>query len=150
MKAHFRTGFDSALAPERVVATLIDFSEQRPQIWPSLDPAKYHVHEVGDTWAVVTEGNRRPNIWARERYDYSVPGRVSWQAEESNFCTPGSGVDVVVTPRPADGSHVELYWHRTSTTPTGAMIVVMMAIVGKRQLAASFKGVFDRVALSRE
>jgi hypothetical protein len=28
-------------------------------------------------------------IWAREHYDWSRRGIVSWRVVESNFCTPG-------------------------------------------------------------
>jgi hypothetical protein len=146
MRVHVHSSFDTALPPERVVATLTDFSAARPDIWPNLDRGKYQVHEVGDTWAEVTEGSRSPNIWARERYDWPQPGKVSWRALESNFCAPGSGVDVVVSPGRDRGSHVEIDWQRTPTSPTGYLIAAMMALLGKRMLAQSTAEVFDRVA----
>ena len=96
--------FQTETPPEVVISALTDTSENRTKIWPNLDPAKYKVHEVGDTWAAVTEGSARPDIWARERYDWSVPGNVSWKAEESNFCAPGSGIVVSVDPVSSGGS----------------------------------------------
>ncbi len=71
MRVHYE--FTTALPPGEVVAALTDFSERRPETWPGLDRARYQVHELGETWALVTEGSRRPNVWARERYDWSVP-----------------------------------------------------------------------------
>ena len=146
MRVHVHVGFDTALSPERVIAALVDFSSDRPQIWPNLDPDKYEVHEVGETWAVVTEGNRSPNVWARERYDWADPAKVAWRAEASNFCAPGSGVDVLVSPGEAGGSHVELDWQRTSASPMGYIIGAAHILFGKRILTSSYKGVFDHAA----
>lgn len=136
MKVKVHTEFDTELPPEQVIAALTDFSETRPQKWPNLDPKKYRVHEVGDTWAIVTEGSRSPNVWARERYDWSRPGKVSWTAEESNFCAPGSGVQLSVSPRAGGGSHVLVDWERSPTSLTGYLIAALMK-VGKRRLLAS-------------
>lgn len=146
MKAHVHTAFETPLAPEGVIGVLTDFSAGRPETWPDLDPAKYQVHEVKETSAVVTEGNRSPDVWARERYDWSQPGRVSWRAEESNFSAAGSGVDVMVTPGVGGGSHVEVDWDRSSKGIKGYLIVGAMGLIGKRRLKSGYKEVFDRVA----
>ena len=66
------------------MAALTDFSLERPETWPTLDPAKYEAIELGDTWATVCEGGRRPSIWARERYDWSDPTKVTWTVQESD------------------------------------------------------------------
>ena len=146
MKVHVHTDFDTALSPEGVVATLTDFSPKRPELWPDLDPAKYEVHELKGACAIVTEGNRTPDVWAREHYDWSQPGKVSWRAEDSNFSARGSGVDVTVTPTNGGGSHVEVDWDRVSSGVKGFLIVGAMGLIGKRRLRSGYKEVFDRVA----
>ena len=128
-----------------MIAALTDFSERRPQIWPDLDPQKYKVHELGPTSAVVTEGSRRPDVWARERYDWSQPGRVGWRAEASNFCAPGGGVDVTAEALPDGGSMVRVEWQRTSTSLSGLSIVLTMRLLGARLLTSMYKPVFDRL-----
>lgn len=146
MRTRQRTTFETRLRPERVIAALVDFSEARPDVWPELDPAKYVVHEVGPSWALVTEGSRRPNVWARERYDWSKPGTVSWRAEASNFCAPGSGVDVTVEPLTGGGSRVAVEWQRTSTSVRGLMIVALFRILGPRLLTATYRPAFEALA----
>lgn len=131
---HVRYEFDTRLSPEGVLAAYTDFSARRPSLWPNLDPAKYQVHELGETNAVVTEGNRRPDFWARERYDWSSPGRVEWTVEESNSFSPeASAIVVRISPGSADGSHVEVDWRRS---PRGlvAYLVGIAVMLGRDRL----------------
>ena len=141
---HVRYEFTTALPPDRVIAALTDFSERRPEIWPNLDPAQYEVHEVLATSALVTEGSRTPRLWARERYDWSTPGRVSWRAEHSNFCAPGSGVVAAVSPHPDGGSHVTIDWDRRLTSVTGYLTALIVR-VGKDRVVGLQKAL-DRLA----
>ncbi len=146
MDVRVHTEFDTRLAPEGVVSTLTDFSPRRPEVWRALDRTKYKLHEVGDTYAVVTEGSHRPDVWARERYDWSHPGFVSWAAEDSNFSAPGSGVEIAVSPADGGGSHVAMDWHRRPRGIKGYVLVGLMKIVGGQMLKSNYKAVFDRVA----
>jgi hypothetical protein len=54
--ATIRYAADGTISPERFIAALTDFSEGRPEQWPNLDARFYRLHELGDTWAEVTEG----------------------------------------------------------------------------------------------
>jgi hypothetical protein len=146
MRAHYE--FTTALPPEGVVSALTDFSERRPEIWPGLDPARYKVQELGATWAVVTEGSRSPKVWARERYDWSVTGAVSWRVEESNFCRPGSGIVATVSPGPGSGSRVSIDWERI---PAGAKgYVIALAVRVAKDRALGFKSALDQLAEGRQ
>jgi hypothetical protein len=87
--ARFQFDLPTEAAPEAVRTALLDFSERRPELWPGLPRDQYEVYEVGDTWAEIREGYRGP-IWWRERYDWSVPGRVEWIALDSGFGALGS------------------------------------------------------------
>lgn len=137
---------ETTLSPERVRSALLDFSERRPALWPGLDPKVYQVHEVGDTWALVTEGNKSPKIWARERYDWSKPDVVSWTVEESNFCKPGSRVMATIAPGANGGSRVDIDWERKPTGFTGVLMIGMMGLMGKSVLRTAMKKSFENIA----
>jgi len=143
-----RCEFTTALPPEEVAAALTDFSDRRPQLWPGLDPAQYEVHELGDTWAVVTEGSRRPYLWARERYDWAIPGRVSWRAEQSNFCRPGVAVVASLYPGSDGGSRVVVDWRRSPTSIAGYFAALAVRIGGDRVLG--YRAALDRLAEERD
>jgi hypothetical protein len=121
-----------------VVAALTDFSSRRPEIWPDLDPAVYEVIELGETSALVREGQRVPRLWALEAYDWSAPGVVTWVARESNFCTPGSSMSVHVRRAEDGGSHLDVSWDRTATTFKGRLVVALVRLSRGRPLAKSY------------
>lgn len=142
--------FDTKASPDQVVAALTDFSERRTSIWEgTLDPDKYEVYEVKDTSARVREGSKRPDVWAVELYDWSQPGRVSWVAEESNFCKPGSGIEVDISEGASGGSHLDLTWHREPSNMKGWMIITPMKVVGSKMIAKYLGGALDRYAEGR-
>src|ERR671910_2738686 len=79
--------------PERVLAAARDFSERRAQMWPDVHVEHLTVHDIGDTYADVTEGNPWPIlgvVWERLRYDWSQPGTVKGTVVDSNLFKPGS------------------------------------------------------------
>ena len=140
-----QTSFDTKATPTQVVAALTDFSDRRPEIWAMLDADKYEVLEVGETSARVREGSKRPNVWAVEKYDWG-PRRVTWTAEESNFCKPGSGVEVDITEGSNGGTHVDLIWHRQPSNLKGWMIIAPMKLVGPMMMKKAIGGALDEYA----
>jgi hypothetical protein len=144
---HFHFALDTVATPEQVLAAFTDFTERRTQIWEgSLDPAQYEVHQLGDTWAVVKEGSARPLVWAIERYDWSEPGTVKWAAQESNFCGPGSGLELTITANAGGGSHIEGEWHRTPQGFKGDLIVAMARVFGPKMIPKQWAAALDRYA----
>jgi hypothetical protein len=138
---------DSPCPPQRAIDALADFSDRRPDIWPGLSREYYEVYSVGETSAEVREGSTKPSrVWARERYDWSQRGTVTWTVMESNFCTPGSGVSVTVTPGPNGGSHVHLVWERHPSNLKGRQIMVFMRLFGRRILKSYMAKVLDGLA----
>ena len=121
---------ETTLSPERVRAALLDFSPQRPAIWPGITPSLYEVYEVGEATADIKEGTR--TVWAKEHYDWSTPGTVRWTVRESNFCTPGSGVSVDVSPGTGGGSRVHLVWERHPSNAKGRMMIAFMKVLGPK------------------
>jgi hypothetical protein len=138
---------DTKLPPEKVVAALTDFSEQRPDIWPGLSREYYEVYSVGDSWAEVREGNVKPfRTWAKERYDWSKPGTVTWTVNESNFCKAGSYVAADIKPKDGGGSHVHFTWERFPSNMKGRFAAVVIKMTRGGPISKSVKKVFDSLA----
>lgn len=145
MQFHF--ALDTKATPDQVVAAFTDFTDRRLEIWKeTLDPAKYEVHEVGDTWAIVREGSARPSVWAVERYDWSQPGIVEWAVQDSNFCAPGSGVELSITPNATGGSRLEGNWHRVGRGLKGRMVVSLARLMLPGSWPKEWRATLDRYA----
>ena len=143
----FQASFETKASPDQVLAALTDFSDKRTDTWKgTLDPDKFEVYEVGDTTARVREGSKRPNVWAIEHYDWAEPGQVSWIVEESNFCKPGSGIELSITAGANGGSQIDLTWDRTPSNLKGWMLVTPMKVVGPMMIGKYLGGALDRYA----
>ena len=138
---------DTSVSPEEVRAALLDFSERRPEIWPGIEPSLYEVYMVGDTFADVKEGSKMPgaSIWAREHYDWSTSGLITWTVKESNFCAPGSYVSAAITPGEDGGSRIHVTWNRKPTSVVGRLAAVMITLTGGKPVAASLRKALDRL-----
>lgn len=132
--SNFSFSVETDLTPERVLAVAVDFTERRPDLWHSISRKYYKVHEVGDGWAIVTEGSDvAGGTWARERYEWSdryVRGTV----QESNIFRAGGTWELRVTPRTGGGSHVESIYHRPPKGLKGHLMSWMMQLLGPRIL----------------
>jgi hypothetical protein len=143
----FQVDYETTCSPEGVVAALTDFTERRPRIWPGLASEYYEVYSVGETTADIREGSTKPvRVWAKEHYDWSTPGTVRWTVQESNFCTPGSGVVVNVSPGSDGGSQVHLLWERRPINAKGRMIMMFMKLFGPRIIGPYSKKALDTYA----
>ena len=146
-KIHYEA--DGAVSAERFIAALTDFSERRPALWPSLDAKFYDVHEVGDSWAEVTEGTDvLGGVWAREHYDWSEPGRVTLRLVDSIDFWPGSLIDYRVTAGPDGGCHVAVHFQRRAASARGRLVGVAVQLTGKRRFEADLRETLDRLAQS--
>lgn len=134
MRVTLHTTVDSDVSPELIRTALLDFGEDRPDIWPTLDPKTFRVHWVDETTAEVTEGSPFPKVWSRERYDWSEPTTISWTAVESNFCTPGSHVSMDIVTNGHGGSRVGVTWDRTAANLRGRISLSVVSIGGNRLL----------------
>ncbi|MGH8984707.1 MAG: SRPBCC family protein [Acidimicrobiia bacterium] len=90
-------------SPERVLEAARDFSERRSALWPDVHAEHFVVHQAGEGFAEVTEGNPSPigPFWERLRYDWSEPGTIKAVVIDSNIFRPGSTWEITATP--ADG-----------------------------------------------
>ena len=134
--------------PEAIRAALLDFSENRPELWPGLPAAQYEVYEVGDTWAEIREGYRG-RIWARERYDWSEPGTVRWTTVDSGFATAGSYVVIDIEPREGGGSRLQVTWQRGGKGVFGKLFVGLMVLTRGIAIRRSIASGLPRIAAAR-
>ena len=147
--ATIRYAADGAVSPERFIAALTDFGERRPALWPNLDAKYYELHELGDTWADVTEGtDLLGGVWAHERYDWSEPGHVQLRLVEAVDFSPGTVIDYHVTSRPDGGCHVAVDFQRIAVSARGRLIGLLVQLMGRRRFAADLRETLDRLARS--
>ena len=100
-------------SPEQVVDALTDFSPRRLETWHrTLDPAKYEVRAVGDTWAVAKEGTAGSPYWVVSRWDWTDPAALRFTIEQSSWGGGGSGV-ILISPGPRGGSRLHAEWGYT-------------------------------------
>jgi len=128
----------STLNPQRVVGALTDFGPDRARRFAALDPSRFVVHAVGEGWAEVTEGARRPGPVERERYDWSEPGRVSIDTLTSSFFRAGSWWLYEVTAA-RNGSAVRLTTSRRPVGVRGWLVHAIGWFVGRRILGADLR-----------
>lgn len=144
-KIHYEA--DGTISPERFIAALTDFSPRRPELWPSLDDKYYKLHELGPTWADVTEGTDvLGGVWGRERYDWSQPGLVRLELVESADFRPGTHIDYRVTARPGGGCHVAVDFWRIATSLRGRFVGLVVQLTGTRRFASDLRVTLDRLA----
>ncbi|MDP9233284.1 MAG: hypothetical protein M3P01_01880 [Actinomycetota bacterium] len=131
----------TSLSPEEALAAITDFSPRRPQMWTGISPQYYEVYEVGETSADIREGTKRGglNVWAKEHYDWSEPGTVTWTVKESNFCTPGSYVKAEIRPRDGGGSIIRCTWDRTATSVSGRFVFAVMRLTRGKAIETSMR-----------
>jgi hypothetical protein len=99
----------SPASPEQILEAAHDFSPRRAEMWPDVHLEHLQVHESGDGWAEVTEGNPWPigYVWERLRYEWSEPGSVLGIVIASNIFHAGSSWEIRATEE-AGGSIVNL------------------------------------------
>ena len=100
----------SSASPEQVLEAARDFTPRRAELWRDVYLEHLHVHEQGETWADVTEGNPWPIglVWERLRYDWSQSDSLRGTVIDSNLFKPGSTWEMRATAAAAGGSRVEI------------------------------------------
>jgi hypothetical protein len=85
-------------------------------------------------------------IWARERYDWSVPGIVTGIVQESNVFQPGGIWEIRVQPVAAGGSRIELTRDRRGKGLKGKTIEGMLSVAGRKVLSQGLQDTLNRLA----
>ncbi len=132
------TSVQTGLPPADVLRILTDFSPARAETWPGVDSSNLTVHDRGETWADVTEGNKIG--WERERYDWDAQaGTISAVTTESNLWKPPSRWDYRLVPQDG-GTRVDVTLRRHSKGAKGALIAGLLPLIGRRMLTKSLNG----------
>ncbi|HVP59484.1 MAG TPA: SRPBCC family protein [Myxococcaceae bacterium] len=135
----------SSTPPEVILGALTDFGPRRPELWPNLSPRFYQVHSVGPTEAEVTEGTAvLGGVWERTRYDWSEPGVVLIEVEDSNAFAPGSWWRYQVEPV-GSGSRVRFQFDRRPKNLKGRIVSALLALGGKRMFIRSLEETLRRL-----
>jgi YD repeat-containing protein len=132
----------TSLSPAEVMTLFTDFGPDRVDRWPNLSEGKYEVHDTGEGWAEVTEGNSMG--WERERYTWDAAGgTVSIDTLESNLWAPGSGWRYQLTSA-AGGTDVRVTLTRVASSLRGRLVGALIPLVGARTLGKQFQSVLRR------
>jgi hypothetical protein len=133
--------------PERVLESARDFSERRAELWPDVHVEHLQVHDAGETFAEVTEGNPWPigYVWERLRYDWSAPGSVTGVVTDSNIFKPGSTWEIRATPANG-GSRVEVIGVRRLRGFRGRLLAPVFPLgLAKRTVADHLRHFLSKV-----
>jgi hypothetical protein len=121
------------VAPERIISALTDFTPQRLQTWPNIDPRYYEVHAIHASTADVTEGSAFfGGVWERAHYDWSKPGHITITVQSSNAFATGSFWEYYITDAENGGSQIEFTLHRVGKNLKGCVLAGMLRIFGRR------------------
>jgi hypothetical protein len=138
---------ETFVAPQLVLEAARDFSERRAELWPDVHVEHLQVHELGETFADVTEGNPWPigYVWERLRYDWSEPGSVKGVVSNSNIFRPGSTWEIRATPA-GGGSRVEVIGVRHLRGFKGRLLAPVFPLgLAKRTVADHLRHFLSKV-----
>ncbi len=127
------TQVNTPKSPQEVLKILTDFSPARADAWPGVDLSHLQVHDSGDDWIEVTEGN---NVgWEREKYTWdAAAGTVTATTVESNLWAAGSRWDYRLTPS-GGGTTVDVTVHRVGKGVKGKLVGALLLVIGKKMTA---------------
>ncbi|MFB7997202.1 hypothetical protein ACFC4G_30795 [Streptomyces sp. NPDC056002] len=126
----------SSLRPEEALAVLTDFSPSRVEAWPSIDADHFTVHEIGPSWAEVTEGTSA--AWERAHYEWD-DSKVTITTLDSKLFGAGGGWVFELTPE-GDGTRIHVELTRTPRALKGKILACLLPLVGPPSLRKSFSG----------
>ncbi len=128
----------SSLSPTRVLQVLTDFGPGRTEAWPMVAPGTFTVHDQGEGWADVTEGNKM--AWERLRYDWDeTAGTVTAVTTDSNIWATGSRWEYRLTPA-GEGTQVDIRLTRNGKGLKGRVIGTLLSVIGPRFVTSSLAG----------
>jgi hypothetical protein len=141
-----RVVHESSAPAERVLEAARDFSDRRGELWRDVHVEHMTVHDRGETWADVTEGNPWGPwlVWERLRYDWSQPGAVKGTVVESNLFKPGSTWELRARPNDG-GSEVEIVAHRQLTRLGWLIWPLFPTGLARRDVAAYLRQFLEQV-----
>ena len=132
---------EGRVTPERFIAALTDFSDDRPKYWPGQTRNQFRLIEKGMDWALVQEGTA--TMWEQSRYDWSKPGLVVATVAASNFLKPGT-TTFRVSDRPDGGCRVDVVLERDFTGLQGGFVEASHICLDLRHSLGGYCGRLSR------
>jgi hypothetical protein len=124
--------------PRQVLDAITDFGPGRQQVFGNSADQFLEVHDLGDTYADVTEGTGKgdkPVSWERLRYDWSDPSRVTMKVLDSNVFSSDSSHTYAITPQADGTTRVDVDVVRLGKNLKGRVISLVVSTIGKGSLA---------------
>jgi len=143
-----RAHAESSLPADKIRATLTNFSDgdQRIADFANLSADVFQVHELGDTFAVVTEGaSIAGGFWEKLRYDWSDPNVVILTSLESNTFEPGGTWRYATSSVAAGSTRVDLTVRRVPKTIKGKLLSGILAVAGGPLLSRDLRKTLRRI-----
>jgi len=131
---HFKQ--TTTATPEQFIAGLTDFGPGRAKLFGNSKDEYLKVHEMGSTYADVTEGSG--GIWERLHYDWSDPNHVVLTTTDSNLWGGRSGHTYTFTRQPNGTTDVDVVIVRDGKNLKRRLLGAFLGIVGKGQLEKWF------------
>lgn len=131
---HFKQ--TTTATPEQFIAGLTDFGPGRAKLFGNSTDEYLKVHEMGSTYADVTEGSG--GIWERLHYDWSDPNHVVLTTTDSNLWGGRSGHTYTFTRQPNGTTEVDVVIVRDGKNFKGRVLGAFLGILGKGQLEKWF------------
>ncbi|MET0525962.1 MAG: hypothetical protein ABWZ91_14250 [Nocardioides sp.] len=140
-----RFDLETIASPDQVRAALTDFTDRRLETWRrTLDPKRYELRELGDTWAVAKEASPGSPFWVVLRYDWSEPDVVRWSVVDSSYGGGGDGA-ATITPATSRGSHLDVHWSNDGPRQR-ALLWLLHHLPLDRLVARMWRQALDRYA----
>jgi hypothetical protein len=135
----------TSLSPTETMAVLTDFGPERAKLWANNAESHFRVHELGPSWAEVTEGNSVG--WERERYEWQMEsaaaGTLTIETLDSNLWGPGSGWRYALEAA-GGGTDVTVTLTRVAKSIVGRLFSVAIPLVGSRTLSRQLRSVLAK------
>jgi hypothetical protein len=106
-QAVYEIDIETTVEPERLLAAATDFSERRPDLWPTITRKRYRVFSIGDHTAETEEGTTP--VHHRYKYVWSDDGVVRATTVDATVQSTGSIWELRVQAREGGGTNVHIY-----------------------------------------
>jgi hypothetical protein len=127
----------TTLTPEQYVAGLTDFGPGRSKLFGNSADEYLKVHQLGRTWADVTEGSG--GVWERLHYDWSDPNHIVLTTTDSNLWGGESGHTYSFTRQPNGTTDIDVDVVREGKNFKGRLLGFVLGTIGRVVLEKAFQ-----------
>jgi hypothetical protein len=103
----YEVNVETTIPPERLLAAATDFSERRPDLWPTITRRRYRVFSIGDHTAETEEGTTP--VRHRYKYVWTDDGVLRATTVDATVMANGTIWELRVGQREGGGSNVHIH-----------------------------------------